>query len=73
MLLFCLVFQLVVYDYYGQRIAGQLAWLPGSVAVSMDARLSSRKAWDLWALIFVAMPVVMSVVMLGKHLIHAVR
>ena len=73
LLLVAMILQLQVYDYYGRRIAGQEATLPGPASVTTDASLSSRKAWDVWAMACVVIPAVASVLMLGKHLIHSVR
>ena len=60
--------QVWVYSYYGQRIGNQGASLPGPVSVHANAKLISRIDWDVWAMVFVAIPAVGALLVLIKHL-----
>ena len=65
--------QVWVYSYYGQRIAKEDASLPGPVSVRSEAKLSTRVGWDIWAMVFVALPAAGALLMLAKHTLLAAQ
>lgn len=65
--------QVWVYSYYGQRIGNQDASLPGPVTVQASSKLSTRIDWDLWAMVFVALPAAGALLMLAKHTLFAAQ